>query len=150
MEKRRKLERLYMELKRELKVSEKRALESKRNAEEIAKAAANSPSQSGDRTHAEGQAAIYLESYERLRKVLGEVEKALKLPIPERVLPPCFVEIEIEGKKREFYILSEPIGVGKLPVLSMNSPLGKALKGKKVNGSFATPTGLSGKLSRLE
>ena len=69
---RKKLVELLERLEVEVEKAKKRAGENRKSASEIARAAANSPSQSGDRTHAEGQALMSVGLLQKLKIRLVE------------------------------------------------------------------------------
>jgi transcription elongation GreA/GreB family factor len=106
-------------------------------ANEIAKSSYNSPSQSGDRFHSQGQAEIAQEKAERLESVLTRVKRELENKVPEKIFPICWVNLEYEdGIKDGFYYIDEPLSLPGYKFVSSNSPFGGSLAGKKVGDSF--------------
>lgn len=110
-------------------------------ANEIARASANSPSQSGDREHSRNQAIITKEKLEKLEKLKDEINEALSKEIPIKVVGPCFVEVKYSsGVTDSFYLVKNPSFLTNVKVVSSESPLGKALIGKHANEAFVFKT----------
>jgi transcription elongation GreA/GreB family factor len=124
-------------IKKESKKSYKRRLEARKSANEIAKVAAYSPSQSGDRTHAENQAAIYEENYKRLKSLVTFLEKKVKESVPEKVKIGCVVSVVYkDGTEEEIYLVNNPLTLPGFKVVSDKSLLGSALLDGKVGDVF--------------
>ena len=110
-------------------------------ANEIARASANSPSQSGDREHSRNQAIITKEKFEKLEKLKNEVKEALSKEVSTKVVIPCFVEVKYSsGVTDSFYLVKNPTFLANAKIVSSESPLGKALLGKSANEPFAFKT----------
>ena len=128
--------RLYGLLKilhKELKITEDRLKKVKQSANEIARAAALSPSQSGDREHATGQVEIIAESLARLRKLLDEIETSIKRKTPEEIKETCFVSLKYKNNdKQKMFLVKNLYLLPRVNLVSFNSELGKVLKGAKV------------------
>lgn len=112
-------------LKKEIKKAGSFAEKAKESAMEIARAAALSPSQSGDRVHSENQAKITAEAFIKLKHLHDEIDKSLNKSVPEKIEPVCFVN-------GEFYFVTTPIYLPGIKLVSVESPLGRKLLGKKV------------------
>ena len=135
--KREKINKLYILLKEEAAKAQKAANEARAAANEIAKSSYNSPSQSGDRFHSQGQADIAIEMAARLSGALKRVGEELTRKAPEEITPICFVNLEYDdGTKDGLYYLEEPLSIAGNKFVSSNSPFGVALAGKKVGESF--------------
>jgi hypothetical protein len=135
--KREKINNLYALLKEEVAKAQKAAKEAKRAADEIAKSSYNSPSQSGDRFHSQGQADITMEVATRFSSALKKVEEEVAKEIPEGIAPTCFIELAYkDGTKDGFYYLDEPITLSGIKIISSNSPFAVVLAGKKIGDSF--------------
>ena len=151
---REKIDELYVVLKEEVSRAQKVADKVKIAANEIAKSSYNSPSQSGDRFHSQGQADIAKERAERLEKVLARVEKELGNKVPENISPICWVNLEYEDATKDgFYYVDEPISVSGYKFVSSSSPFGTILKDKKAGDNFEyliSGNKISGKVVLIE
>lgn len=124
--------------------AERFAHESKKAANEIARAAAASPSQSGDREHARGQAIIYEQNLTKLNLLKQEIEVALNKEVPTKVEVPCFIEVEFDdGATESLFLVDNPVNVKGEKLISNLSPLGKSLVGKTPSESFSYKLGES-------
>lgn len=133
---RKKLEMLVSTLQKEVAKAKKAAESTKKSAEEIAKSAAHSPSQSGDRTHSQGQADI-TEAYFKRVIAFQERIKAALTETPDTVQAPCFVTIKFaDGKESSFYLVEDPIVISGFTLVSAVSPLGSVLVNKKPGSKF--------------
>lgn len=134
---RKKLEELLALLEGEVAKAKKAAENTRKSADEIAKSAAHSPSQSGDRTHSQGQADI-TEAY--FKRIIA-FEKRIKIALaetPNTIQTPCFVGVKFtDGKESSFYLVEDPIVISGITLVSAVSPLGSALIGKKPGSKFA-------------
>ncbi len=119
-----KLAELFERVDGEIKKAENFAQKTKEASIEVAKAASLSPSQSGDRVHSENQAKITQEAFAKLKHLHDEIKESLNKPVPEKVEPVCFVN-------GEFYFVTTPIYLQGIKLISVNSPLGQKLSGKK-------------------
>ena len=132
---RKKLLILLKVLEKEVKVSRKRFEDNKKSADETSKTAAGSWSAGGDREYTAGQAMIAKKALGQVVKLRDEISKATKLPLPEVVKPPCYIEAEIKDKSIKFYLVKNVVNLSDFKLVSSDSPLGKQLKGKKVGES---------------
>jgi len=140
--KRDEIQKLFKVLGEELEKAKDRERKVKEAADEIARSAYNSPSQSGDRFHSQSQADIAKENVERLENILKKVEKELQNPVPESITPVCWINLEYEdGGKDGFFLLDEPLSISGYKFVSSNSPFGNKLKGKKVGEKFEFVSG---------
>ena len=141
---RKKLLVLLKTLEKEVKISRKRFEDNKRSANETSKTAAGSWSAGGDREYTANQAMISKKAFEQIEKLYNEISKAAKLPLPEVVKPPCYIQAEIKDKSIKFYLVENVINLSGIRLVSSNSPLGKRLEGKKIGDSSSAKSGLSG------
>lgn len=100
----------------------------KKAAQEINASASASPSQSGDRFHAQGAADLAKQKLEAITNLKNEIELAVDENTPDVVTPPCFVNFGGE----EIYLVDNVVTIGGLKFVSSKSPLGQNLLGKKV------------------
>jgi transcription elongation GreA/GreB family factor len=151
---REKINKLYVLLGKEHTNAQKVADKVKNAANEIAKASYNSPSQSGDRFHSQGQADIAKERVERFEKAFARVEKELENKIPESISPICWVNLEYKDATKDgFYYVDEPLSVPGYKFVSSGSPFGNILKDKMVEDNFKysiTGNERSGKVVSIE
>jgi len=112
----------------EFKKAEKRNKNATDSALEIARSAALSPSQAGDRFHSQGAADLAKEMFETVSKLKIEIEKNIENKIPETVSIPCFIKLE----GMDIYLVDNPILVNGFNLISKESPLGSSLVRKKV------------------
>ncbi|MFZ5932559.1 MAG: hypothetical protein ACOYT7_00515 [Patescibacteria group bacterium] len=103
-------------------------------AQEITVSAAASPSQSGDRFHAQGAVELARQRLETVRNLKNEIESAVGEEAPQLISPPCFVDLGGE----EIYLVGNPIITSGIKFVSSESTLGQSLVGKEagdiVNG----------------
>jgi transcription elongation GreA/GreB family factor len=115
---------------------EKKVKISQQSALDVAKSASLSPSMSGDREHAEGQAVINKKLLEKIIKIRDEVDNSLDLQTPDKIKPTCFVLVNLGDDKKEFFLATNVVSIRKVNLLSADSPLGRAIVGKKVGDNF--------------
>ena len=128
---RKKLKELRNIVSEKVKKARKVAERTKQDADELGRAAVASWSIAGERSLAEGQASINAENFERLKKLLGEVETSLEEKNPEVIKPVCYVKVQRDGKEESFYIVDSPVHLHEVNLISTGSPLGKILLGRK-------------------
>lgn len=105
-------------------------------AQEVAKSAAASPSQSGDRAHSQGTADIVEEKLGRIVLLKTEIEECLEKAIPETVSSPCYIKLESASLGTlEYYLVQNPVLIDKVKLISTQSPLALELLGKRVGES---------------
>ncbi len=141
---RKKLLVLLKTLEKEVEASRKRFENNKRSANETSKTAAGSWSAGGDREYTANQAMISKNALDQVVKLRDEIKKAIKLPLPEVVTVPCYVETKIDDKNIKFYLVENVVNLSNARLVSSNSPLGKRLEGKKIGDSSSAKSGLSG------
>ncbi len=128
---RQKLEELRGVVESELVKAKSNADKTLQPAIEIAATSSTSGSQVGDRENSPGQAKITNERHQKLIELKEEIEKSLKLDIPEKIEPVCFVIIEWEDKeKNDFYLVSSHAAINGKLLVSIQSKLGSAILGK--------------------
>lgn len=129
--KRKKIVFLLKVLLKEEKIAKKRLSQARLIANQSAKTAISSWSAAGERAHTEGQKKIIQDYYKKIKSLREEIEGSSKEKIPEEIAKNCFVEVEMDGKKKQFYIVENPINIEGVSFMSLSSPLGQALLGKK-------------------
>ncbi len=151
---REKIKKLSLLLEKEFEKSKDSFEKMQLSAIEIAKSSYNSPSQSGDRFHSQGQADIAKENLKNLEGVLKELNNELLLSeIPQAIRPSCWIELEFDGGKKESYFyLKNPLVVKGYSIISSKSPFGSILLDKKVGDRFEYNSSqkLSGKIILIE
>ncbi len=128
-------------LEKELQKAKLRYEKVRESAAEIARSAYNSPSQSGDRFHSQGQSDIAEEDVKRFERVLEEIEKETEKDKPDKTTAFCWVELEYDnGERDNFYIVNDPLSIPGYKFVSSKSPFGKVLIDKKVGDSLIFET----------
>lgn len=113
------------------------AHKTKRAAQEIAKSAAASPSQSGDREHSKNQAEI-AEDYLKNLEAAYFLIKTIQANIPQKVEGNVFIKLKFKDNRIEnYYLVENPVKVTGLKLISTASPLGSALIGLSVGDAFS-------------
>lgn len=112
----------------EFEKAEKRKNNAIGSALEIAKSAALSPSQAGDRFHSQGAADLAKEMYETVENLRNEIEIGVNQEIPEFTSVPSYIKLE----GLEVYLVNNPILLKGFNLISKESPLGSGLESKKV------------------
>lgn len=115
-------------IKIEFKKAEKRRDNATDSALEIARSAALSPSQAGDRFHSQGAADLAKEMFETVLNLKNEIELNVNQEIPEFVSVPCYIKLE----GLEVYLVNNPILLRGINLISKESPLGSELINKQV------------------
>lgn len=116
------------------------------SAQEIAKAAAASPSMSGDREHAVNQAVINEEKLNNLRALREEVLGSLGKQFPKAAKPACYISVEsTDGSRDEYYFLLKSAYLTGYKFISPESPFGQAILGKKEGDQFSYELDREGK-----
>ncbi len=108
----------------------------RQSANEISRTAAFSLSQSGDREHSTNQAFITEDRLVTLEKVLEELEKMETNSPQNKSTPPVYLKIELDGQEQEFYLLSSPLYLNELKIVSISSTLGHVVINKKIDDIF--------------
>ena len=119
---------LNTRLETEIKKAERILKETKDAANELSQAAPNSPSSSGDREHAVNAAYINQEKLIKLTKLKSEIDGALEKEVPEKVEPVCYFN--------SYYLVSVPMYIEGISMISPDSKLGKAVLGKKTGENY--------------
>lgn len=74
---------------------------------------------------------------------IKEIESLSRQKIPsDKVAAGSLVTVETDDEKQTFFLVSSPVASFEEGLLSTQSPLGKALLGKKEGQTFTTSTGL--------
>lgn len=96
-----------------------------------------SPSQAGDRYHAEAASSIAKEYLARLRNLQEEISKSPD-KIYTRVKPISFVELFYENSEKvEFYFVKNGALLPEALLITLDSPLGASIEGKKLWDNFS-------------
>ena len=131
------INKLYHLLKKDFQKSKRRYITIQKSAAEIARVAANSPSQSGDRFHSQGQADIAKSSLDNLELLISDIKKVFQDEIPTQIKPPCYVKIDYGDRGiSEMFVVNYPTDASGVKLVSSSSPLGEALLGKSVGESI--------------
>lgn len=134
---RKELRGLLEKIELEVKKARKRVENTHKSASEIARAAAKSPSQSGDRTHAEDQALITRNALVKLKLLKKEIETSLDKKDLSAIRVPSFIKVRYkDGIEGEFYLVKSPANIIGIMFISAESPLGKVLIGKRLGDKF--------------
>ncbi len=107
----------------------------KTEADSLNKATQASPSASGDRYHAENQAELNQILLQSLVTFKQELDEEILSNTPMFVRPITFIKAVINGQEKEFYLVNNPVKV-EANFVSINSPVGMALHGRKVGEEF--------------
>lgn len=110
----------------------------RQDAYEVARSAAASPSQSGDRFHATAQADIVQKRLDDINTTLVEIKKATDEKIPTKITKTCYVELLInDNTLHRIFILKNLVSLPiEEKIVSADSLLGKAIVGKKAGQNF--------------
>ena len=135
---RKKIIKLHKDLLKIINKKKKLVAQTTESANAISRAAAESPSMSGDREHASNSALLNLQSLKQFEKLVSEIIEEKKDGLPEKVKPPCFANLSfIDGGTKEFVVVNEAnILVPDYNIISIKSPIGNTILGKKLNSSF--------------
>lgn len=143
------LEKIDQEIKKARAVAQKRAVAARR-------AKSFSRSQQGDRRYFEDADQIAQESLANLLCLKKEVENSSDKPA-KKALPVAFITIQEAGETTSFYLVNNSAPLEKIQLLTPNSPLGKAVEGKKEGEKFSyqiekdnQKTTYSGQIKRVE
>lgn len=134
---RKKISQLIIDVKKNLKVAEIAAQNTKTAADMVAGMATSSHSAAGDIEHAKNAANLNHEKVTKMKLFLKELEEALTVSIPEKIQPVCTFSAIIDGETREYVIVNNPIYMEGTKIISPVSPIGSAVSGKKVGESFS-------------
>lgn len=111
-------DKLFSAVEAELKKAEVAYKNAKEASLEIARSAALSPSQAGDRFHSQGTADLTKQRYEAILALKNEIEKKKD-------------GICVEYNGETLFLVDNPVTVSGLKIVSTKSPLGqKILNGK--------------------
>src|SRR3990172_3423574 len=115
-----KLEKLLQAIDVEYKRAEKIYKDAKKSAQEVAASAQHSPSQSGDRYHSQGSADLAKQKFDFISSFRTEIKEAVDLEIPDKISVPCYLKLGED----ELYLVSNPVLISGLKIVSSKSPLG--------------------------
>ncbi len=121
----------------EIEISKASAISNatKIEADSLSRATPASPSASGDRYHAENQAELNRILLQSLITFKQELDEELETNIPMFARPVTFVKAIVNNQEREFYLVNNPVKVD-ANFVSINSPVGMALHGRKIGEEF--------------
>lgn len=137
-----KLNELLNQLNDQIEKSQKFAEKNKKTSDEVTKASSASWSAGGDILYAQGQATITKENLEALKAFKAKVEKEIKEPVSETVIPTCFVTVKYDNldKPSSFYFVESPVYVSGFKFVTVDSNLGKIINGRKKGDKLLTKT----------
>ncbi len=143
------LEKLNQEIERVRVLAEKSATAAKR-------AKGFSRSMQGDRRYFEEADRITQESLANLMALKKEIEAASE-EIVKIAQPVSFINLEDENGEDYFYLVNRPANLSGIQLLTPDSPLGKAILGKKEGEKFSyqleregQTTTFSGRIKKIE
>lgn len=114
-----------------------KAKENALKADEASKLIISRPSQSGDQYHAQKAAdlaQLYVSNLERLKKEISDARNETV----DVIKPVCYVEIRYDdGSNLDFYLVKNAVSLTKFLLISVNSPFGSVVLGKKSGESFS-------------
>jgi transcription elongation GreA/GreB family factor len=122
-------------------------IEGKKAANQTSKSARTSWSAAGEREYSEGQVIILQKHHKQILDLKNILKKASEREIPNVVEKYCFVQYELEGKANELYLVETPTNISGVKLVSVSSPLSRALLGKKIGDNFELKTGSGKKVS---
>lgn len=141
-------------LSKEIKKAEKLAEERRETAKNFRSA---SRSQQGDRRLFETAADLAESKLEELVLFKKELEAASE-KTEEKIVPFSFVSLRYEdGRENNFYFVSRRIQIPDVLLVTNQSPLGRAIEGKKIKESFnyqlikdEKPCSVNGEILQIE
>ena len=111
--------------------------ESAEKTDEATKERLTGWSAAGDKYHAQA-ASDLTKSYLQKLELLDKELKSSSDTTPERVEPPCLIRIEYsDGNQAEFLLVENGVSLPEISFISVLSPLGKAILGKKAEEIFS-------------
>lgn len=93
------------------------------------------------RTELEDTIQLLKNKVQRVKDVLSEVEESLNVSSKGKVLAGCIVKIEMNGVDLE-YLVTKEFGDLANNVISLQSPVGKAIEGKSIGENVKTEDGV--------
>jgi transcription elongation GreA/GreB family factor len=147
--KRQKLKKLLDVVNAEISKAEVHYEENKVAAEKMSETARASWSSAGDREYAMDQEEVTKLNLDMLKALSRELGEAVNDKSPGGVKPPCFVRVHIDGEDVEFYLVENVASVKGFKIVSIKSPVGEKIIGKKKYDTYNT-SGNSGKIIGIE
>jgi len=128
--------------------------ESAQKTDEAANMVTTGLSESGDKYHTQGAADLTKSYLKRLNLLKKELESATK-DNSKTAKPPCFLQISFsDGGFTELYLVKNAVSLPSISFISSDSPLGKAVYGKKAGDIFSyslnDSNNYSGKIVEIE
>jgi len=139
--KRTKLKKLLKAIDKKVKVSEANLKENKVSADLTSKTAGASWSAAGEREYTAGQLEINQKVFDQIIKLQREIAKQVESEIPEKVETPCYVVIRSNKGTNNIFIVKNVTSINGFNLVSSESPMGKALIGRKVGDTLETGIG---------
>ena len=110
--------------------------ESAKKTDEASKVKLTGWSAAGDKYHALAAADLADSFLKRLEFLKNELQKGFTDNI-QVVNPPCYLRIKYDdGQTAELYLVKNAVSLPGISFISVDSPLGKAVLGKKINDVF--------------
>lgn len=103
------------------------------SADELARA---TRSASGDREHATNQARIVFDKLNTTVKLKDELEKAVLLATPTKVITPCYLKLQIANNTNDYFIVKNSVVIRNYKIISSVSIVGKSTLGKSIGETF--------------
>lgn len=136
------LQELLNQLNDQIEKSEHYFAENKKTSDEVTKASSASWSAGGDVLYAQGQATMAEETLATLKAFRDKVQKEMEEPVPETIIPICFVTVKYENldKPSNFYFVEKAVYVTGFKFVTTDSALGKIIAGRKKGDKLLTKT----------
>ncbi len=133
---------LFEEVKRLEEAAGQTAHKSKSDANELSAGLVASYSLAGDVEHAKNTANLSMQKYSVVKKLFDELQKSLDTEVPEKIRTVSYVLVKYtNGSEKELYFVENPVFINGFNLISIDSPLGKSLNGKKIGESFSYTSG---------
>jgi transcription elongation GreA/GreB family factor len=129
--KRKKLKKLHDAVNAEISKAEVHYEESRQASEKMSETTRTSWSSAGDREYAMDQEEVTKLNLDMLKNLSKELEDAVDHDTPKKVKAPCFVRVHIDGEDIEFYLVENVASVKGFEIVSVKSPVGVKIVGKK-------------------
>ncbi|MBN1169110.1 hypothetical protein JXA63_04435 [Candidatus Woesebacteria bacterium] len=147
--KRQKLQMLLDAVESELSKAALHYKENKIASEKMNETTRTSWSAAGDREYAKDQEEVTKMNLDMLKNLSKELKKAVNNKYPDKIEPPCFVRVHIDGEDIEFYLVENVASVEGFKIVSISSPVGKELLKKKKYDIYKY-TDIKGKIIGIE
>jgi len=139
---RQKIEILFEEVKKLEEAAGQTAHKSRSDANELSAGLVASYSLAGDVEHAKNSANLSMQKYSAIKKLSEELQKSLDTEVPGKIGAVSYVFLRYtNGSEKELYFVENPVFISGFNLISIDSPLGKSLSGKKIGESFSYSSG---------